>query len=167
MRVSLVAAVAENGVIGRYGRLPWRLPDDMKHFRELTTGHHVVMGRRTHESIGRPLPGRTNLVLSRDPGYSTAGCRVVPSLEDALAIARDAGESETFVVGGAAVYELALPRADRIYLTRVVARVEGDVSFPDLDPAAWLERSREDHPADDRHGYAFSLRVLDRRELVR
>lgn len=163
MRVSLIAAVAENGVIGRDGALPWHLPDDLKRFRALTTGHHVVMGRRTHESIGRALPGRANLVLSRDPGYRAVGCRVVRSLDEALDVARAAGDEEAFVIGGAAVYASALAVADRIYLTRVAAHLEGDVRFPDFDAAVWHERSRERHAADDRHAHPFALCVLDRR----
>ena len=162
MRISLIAATAENGVIGRDGRLPWHLPDDLKRFRALTTGHHVIMGRRTQQSIGRPLPGRTNLVLSRDPSYRADGCHVVRSLDQALGIARAAGEDEAFVIGGAAVYAAALALADRIYLTRVGARVDGDVLFPDLDPREWVERSREEHGVDARHAYPFALSVLER-----
>ncbi len=162
MRISLVAAMAEDGIIGRDGGLPWHLPDDLKRFRALTTGHHVVMGRRTHQSIGRALPGRTNLVLSRDPSYRAPGCQVVRSLEEALEVASAAGEDEAFVIGGAAVYADALARADRIYLTRVGARVDGDVRFPALDAGAWVESSREEHVADTRHAYPFVLSVLDR-----
>ncbi|MBU6282947.1 dihydrofolate reductase [bacterium] len=165
MRVTLVAAVAENGVIGRDGTLPWRLSADLRRFRELTTGHHVVMGRRTWESIGRPLPGRTNVVLSRDPFFRPEDESVVvePSLEDALARARRAGETELFVIGGAEVYALALPVADRIELTRVAARVEGDVRFPPLDPTEWSEQAVGSHPADDRNEHAFAFVTLDRR----
>lgn len=165
MRVTLVAAVAENGVIGRDGTLPWRLSADLRRFRELTTGHHVVMGRRTWESIGRPLPGRTNVVLSRDPFFRPEDESVVvePSLEDALARARRAGETELFVIGGAEVYALALPVADRIELTRVAARVEGDVRFPPLDPTEWSEHDVGSHPADDRNEHAFAFVTLDRR----
>lgn len=165
MRVTLVAAVAENGVIGRDGTLPWRLSADLRRFRELTTGHHVVMGRRTWESIGRPLPGRTNVVLSRDPFFRPEDESVVvePSLEDALARARRAGETELFVIGGAEVYALALPVADRIELTRVAARVEGDVRFPPLDPTEWSEHAVGSHPADDRNEHAFAFVTLDRR----
>lgn len=162
MRISLIAAVAEDGTIGRDGRLPWHLPDDLRRFRALTTGHHVIMGRRTFESIGRPLPQRTNLVLSRDPALRADGIQVFSSLETALAFARVAGESEAFVIGGAAIYALALPLADRIYLTRVAARVGGDAVFPPIDEADWSERSREPHAADDRHAHSFELTVLDR-----
>ena len=165
MRVTLVAAVAENGVIGRDWTLPWRLPADLRRFRQLTTGHHVVMGRRTWESIGRPLPGRTNVVLSRDPFFRPEDESVVvePSLDDALSRACRAGETELFVIGGAEVYALALPVADRIELTRVAAHVDGDVRFPRLDPADWREGAPEHHPADERNEHAFALVTLDRR----
>ncbi|MFM7737089.1 MAG: dihydrofolate reductase [Alphaproteobacteria bacterium] len=165
MRITLVASVADNGVIGRDGTLPWRLPADLRRFRELTTGHHVVMGRRTWESIGRPLPDRTNVVLSRDPGFRPGGegVVVVASLEDAIARARAAGESELFVIGGAEVYAAALPLADRIELTRVAARVEGDVVFPPLEPAGWREGAPVHHAADERHEHAFEFVTLDRR----
>jgi dihydrofolate reductase len=163
VRVSLIAAVAENGVIGRDGALPWHLPDDLKRFRALTTGHHVVMGRRTHESIGRPLPNRTNLVLSRDPAFRAAGCRVVRSLDAALDLARAAGDDEAFVIGGEAVYVRALAIADRIYLTRVGVSVAGDARFPELDDRDWREIAREEHAADERHAHPFALCILDRR----
>ena len=165
MRITLVAAVAENGVIGRDGALPWRLSGDLRRFRELTTGHHVVMGRRTWESIGRPLPGRTNVVLSRDPFFRPEHASVVvePSLEDAIEHARLAGDTELFVIGGAEVYARALPLADRIELTRVAARVEGDVHFPALDALDWTQSPPEHHPADDRNEHSFAFVTLDRR----
>src|SRR5690606_111317 len=118
-RVSLVVAAARGGVIGREGGLPWRMPADMRHFQQVTRGHHVVMGRTTHASIGRPLPGRTNLVLSRDPRLRLEGCTVVHAMEEAIAATRRAGDDELFVIGGAQVYALALPLADRIHLTRI------------------------------------------------
>jgi len=158
--VALVAAVAENGVIGRDGALPWSLPADLRHFRELTTGHHVVMGRKTHESIGRALPERVNLVLTRQPELVAAGCRAVRDLDEALRIARDADESEAFVIGGAAVYALALPMASRIYLTRVAARVDGDVRFPELDAARWHEVAHELRAPDERNAHALAFTVL-------
>jgi dihydrofolate reductase len=138
--VALIAAVAANGVIGRDNRLPWRLPADLRRFKELTMGHALVMGRRTYESIGRPLPGRVTVVLTRDPAFmAPPGALAARSLEEALAAAAAAtpGAGEVFVAGGAEVYAQALPRADRLYLTRVEAEVEGDARFPDLDPARW------------------------------
>lgn len=163
MRISLVVAVAENGVIGRDGALPWRLPDDSRRFRRLTTGHHVIMGRLTFDSIGRPLPERTNLVLTRSNRELPAGARRVADLDEAFDVARAARETEAFVIGGTAVYAAALPRADAIHLTEVHARVDGDARFPDLDPAEWIETSRDLHPADEKHSFAFTYKVLERR----
>jgi dihydrofolate reductase len=164
LKVSLVVAVAENGVIGRDGALPWRLPDDSRRFRQLTIGHHVIMGRLTFDSIGRPLPDRTNLVLTRSDRELPPGARGVAGLDEALDIARDAGETETFVIGGTAVYAAALPLANTVHLTEVHARVEGDARFPELDPADWIETEREGHPADERHAHAFTYKVLTRRK---
>lgn len=158
--VSLVVAVARNGVIGRDNDLPWRLPDDLKRFKAITLGKPVVMGRKTFESIGRPLPGRENRVVSRQPGLGVEGCRVFAKLQDALA----GPEEEVMVIGGAQIYAEALPLAQRLFLTEVDAEVEGDARFPDLDPAAWREVGREEHAADERHAYAFRFRVLERVE---
>lgn len=161
MKRSLVVARARNGVIGRSNALPWRLSADMAHFKRLTMGHPVIMGRRTHESIGRPLPGRMNILVSRTPGFSADGCLVVDSLEAAFAAAAPAGEA--FVMGGAALYADALPSADRIYLTEVEADVDGDTSFPSLDPAQWMETLLGSHPADERNEYPVRFLRLDRR----
>ncbi|HET6583876.1 MAG TPA: dihydrofolate reductase [Nannocystaceae bacterium] len=158
-RVALIAAVADNGVIGRNGGLPWRIPADLKWFRERTMGHHIVMGRNTWESIGRPLPGRTNVVVSRRLA-ATSGATVVEGLAAALALATAAGDDEAFVIGGAELYRSALPTADRIYLTRVHAQVDGDTWFPALDPAAWVEVAREPHL--DAAPLPFSFCVLER-----
>lgn len=164
MRISLIAALDEDDVIGRDGGLPWHLPDDLRRFRRLTMGHHVIVGRRTYESIGRALPGRTLLVLSRRRALQLPEgvCRAA-GLAEALEHARAAGEEEAFVAGGASVYRDALPLADRIYLTRVHARVGGDVRFPPLSRACWREVAREEHAADEKHAHAFSFLVLDRR----
>lgn len=166
MIVSLIVGRARNGVIGRDGDLPWRLPADLAQFKRRTMGHHLVMGRRTFESLPGILPGRPHLVLSRDPSYAHEGIRVFATLEDALAAAEAAGDDETFVIGGGAVYREALPRASRVYLTRVHADVEGDVTFDDLDPAQWIEVEREDTTADERHAHPFSVCVYERRPPV-
>lgn len=158
--LSLLVAVAENGVIGRQNDLPWRLPDDLKRFKALSLGKPVIMGRRTYESIGRPLPQRANIVVSRQPGLAIEGCIVVGSLDEALAAAREA--PEILVIGGAEIFREALPRANRIYLTRVHADVEGDVHFPALAPDQWRELDVEHHPADERHAHAFSFILLER-----
>ncbi len=159
LAVSLLVAATENGVIGRDNGMPWHLPDDLKHFKALTLGKPVLMGRRTFDSIGRPLPGRTNLVLSRAAG-SVPGVTVVPDLESAL---RAAGAApELLIAGGAQVYALALSRATRIYLTRIHTVLEGDARLPDIDLASWRETSREWHPSDARHAHAMTFITLER-----
>jgi dihydrofolate reductase len=162
MQVSLIAAVAANGVIGREGALPWNLPDDRAFFRRKTHGHHVVMGRRTFEETGQPLDGRVNLVVSRNPHYRAPGCEVVSSVELALELARTSGESEVFVIGGAQIYAAALPVADRMYLTRIEQSFEGDTWFIEWNPAEWREVWRQHHPADARHASAFTFSRLER-----
>ena len=147
-RVVLVAAVADNGVIGRDGGVPWHLPEDLRHFRETTTGHTLVMGRTTYDGIGRPLPHRTTIVLTRNPDWSADGVRVARSFEDALALAGP--ETDVMVVGGHAVYEAAMPRATHQVLTEVHASPRGDTSYPEWDRAQWRETRRE-----ARDGYDF------------
>jgi len=158
--LSLIAAVAENGVIGSKGALPWRLPDELAHFKRATLGKPVLMGRRTFASLARALPGRTNVVLSRAAEFTAAGALVAHDLDAGLALV--AGAAEVVVIGGAALYAEALPRAQRIYLTRVHARPEGDVRFPELDPTDWRESLVVEHPADARHAHAFSIFQLER-----
>lgn len=156
--VVLIAAVSANWVIGRNGALPWHLPADLARFRALTLGHHMIIGRRTWESLEEPLDGRTVVVLSRDPRYVAPGAVVAPSLEAALAVA--SGDPVVFIGGGTEVYRAALPRADRVELTRVHASFEGDTRFPDLDPTRWREVAREDHPADRTNPLAYSFVTL-------
>jgi dihydrofolate reductase len=158
MKLALIVAAAENDVIGREGALPWRLSADLKRFKRLTTGHAVLMGRRTWESIARPLPERRMIVVTRQAGYRAEGIETAGSLEEAIALARDGRETEAFVIGGAEMYRLALPVADRIYLTRVRARVEGDVVLPPIDWSQWRLVAEELHEADERneHGYTFA-----------
>src|SRR5262245_41471215 len=162
MRVSIIVAVAENGVIGRDGTLPWHLPDDLKRFRQLTMGHAVVMGRKTWESIGRPLPGRQMIVVTRQADYHPHGVHVAASLDDALQTARAAGDDEAFVIGGAEIYRHALPLADRLYLTRIHATVEGDTLLPNWDDGNWRLVRREHHAADPKHEYPFSFELYER-----
>jgi len=150
---ALVAALARNRVIGVGNRLPWRLPEDLARFKRLTMGAPVIMGRKTRESIGRPLPGRRNIVVTRAPEASWEGCVVAHSLADALALARDAGEA--FVIGGAELYAQALPGADRLYLTLIDADYAGDAWFPEFDAAAWREVARASGVSADGVGYAF------------
>lgn len=161
-RVTLVVAVAENGVIGREGGLPWRLPADLQRFKALTLGKPVLMGRRTFESIGRALPGRHNIVLTRQrtAGPVVAGVTVVHDWDAALAAAGEA--AEVMVIGGAEIYAMALPHAQRIELTRVHARIDGDTHFPELDAATWITRHSETHAADERHPHAMTFLTLER-----
>lgn len=161
MRIALVAALARNGVIGRDNQLPWRLPADLQHFKQLTMGKPIVMGRRTWASLGRPLPGRRNIVVTRDSAFHCEGCVVAHSIDEALAAA--AGSEEVMIIGGAELYAQTLPRADRLYLTQVMADVEGDVYFPGVDAADWVEVERRFCKADGRNEYDCEFVVLDRR----
>lgn len=159
-RLSVVVAADERGGIGRAGGLPWHLPEDLKRFKAITMGKPIVMGRRTWESIGRPLPGRRSIVVSRQVGLAIEGAEVVGSLEEALQAASDAPEA--CVIGGAELYRLALPRAGLVHLTRVHATVEADTFLPALDPSDWEELSSERHAADERHAYPYSFVTLRR-----
>ena len=152
-RLTLIAAVARNGVIGNDNALPWRLPEDLKRFKELTLGHPIIMGRKTWASLGRPLPGRSNIVISRDPDFSAPGATVVASL--AAALAACASAQEAFVIGGAEIYALALPAAQCLQLTEIDREFPGDTHFPDFDPSAWRETARERHRAEAGFDYAF------------
>jgi dihydrofolate reductase len=158
--ISLLVAATENGVIGRDNGMPWHLPDDLRHFKALTLAKPVLMGRKTFDSIGRPLPGRTNLVLTRTAGWSVPGVTVVADLEAAIRAAGSA--AELVVAGGAQVYALALSRATRIYLTRIHAVIDGDTRLPEIADSEWRETSRELHPIDARHPYAMSFVTLER-----
>jgi dihydrofolate reductase len=162
MRLTAVVAATENDVIGRDNGMPWHLPADLKHFREITLGHPVLMGRRTFEAIGRPLPGRRNLVLSRSGAFAAPGVEVVHSLDEALSVVGDV--PELMIIGGAALYALALPRTDRVHLTRLHMMVDGDVRFPALPDSEWREVSRSPRrPADERNACDMSFLVLERR----
>lgn len=158
MRISLVAALDRNRAIGRGNAMPWHLPDDFKHFKSLTLGKSILMGRKTAESLGRALPGRSNLVLTRSGRVPFEGMRAVASIDEAKRIAADCGADELCVIGGAEIYALALPLADALRLTHVDAEVENaDAFFPAFDPAQWRIVSRETHPADARHAFAFEF----------
>jgi len=158
--VSLVAAMAENRVIGHSGGLPWHLPLDLQFFKKLTVDHTVIMGRRTFDEVKRPLANRRNVVITRNLSFRPHGVTVVPSLEEALALG--ATEDEVFVIGGGEIYRLALPRADRIYLTIVHAVVEGDTYFPEFEGSAWVLEEEERHEADAKHAYPFTFRTYSR-----
>lgn len=161
-RLCLVAALAANGVIGRDGTMPWHLREDLRHFRRLTLDRAVVMGRRTHDSIGRALDRRLNLVLSRRRDLLIAGCEVVPDLDAAIAAAARAGHRELMVIGGAEIYALALPRADRMELTLIDAEIAGDTHFPAYDTGVWRETARDDRPPDPESGLRYSFVTLER-----
>ncbi len=166
MKISVIAALADNRVIGRDNMLPWRLPNDLKHFKAVTLGKPVIMGRKTWESLGRPLPGRTNIVITRQPGYAQAGARVVWSFDDALElaaqVARLDGVDECLVIGGAEIYALALPRCKRLYLTEVHATVEGDAFFPAFNRGQWRETKRERLVASAANPYDYSFVVYEK-----
>lgn len=159
--IILIVAAATNGTIGSDGDLPWHLPDDLRNFKRLTMGKPIVMGRKTHESIGRPLPDRRNVVITRDPDYEAAGCDVVASPEAAMELLHDAGE--VMIIGGGQIYAAFLPLADCIHFTRVHAELDGDVTFPDLDENQWALQSSVAHDADATHQYAFDVLCFERR----
>ena len=167
VRISIIVAMAENGVIGRDGGLPWRIPDDLRHFKKLTMGKPIVMGRKTYQSIGQPLPGRLNIVLSRDDAFRPQGVTVAANLEQVLASDfsghRDVKEDELMVIGGAAVYRDALPHATRIYLTEVAGAVDGDTLFPPWRRHEWVEVNRTPVPRRGEATHDCSFVVLQRR----
>jgi dihydrofolate reductase len=161
--ISLIAAVSRNGVIGRDNDLPWRLPADLRYFKAVTLGKPVIMGRKNYASIGRVLPGRKNIIVTRDPSFVVAGAIIAHSVEAALAQASPA--EEVMVIGGAEIYRATLPLAQKLYITWVHAEIAGDVFFPAIDWAAWRENSREDHLADADHPYSFSFTVYERENV--
>lgn len=164
--LSLIVARAANGCIGRDNKLPWYLPNDLKYFKRVTFGKPVIMGRKTWESLKGPLPGRTNIVITRQSDYQADGARVVASLDDALSLAADQafidGGDEAVIMGGAEIYRLALPQVTRLYITEVHAEVEGDTFFPTLAPSSWHEAGREDFAAEGPNPYDYSFVVYER-----
>ncbi len=167
MRMSLIVAMAENRTIGLDGGMPWHLSKDLQYFKQVTMGAPIIMGRKTYQSIGRALPGRTNIVITRDPNFLADGVDVVFDLASAIrkasAIATIEGKDEVFVIGGAQIYELALPLADRLYITEIHQTCSGDAWFPEIEKDAWLEMRREDHAPETPEGPSFSFIVLDRK----
>jgi dihydrofolate reductase len=169
MIISLIAALANNRVIGKNNDLPWRLPDDMKYFMETTKGHCVIMGRKNYDSLPRkfrPLANRTNILVTRQQNFEAAGCRVVHSMEDALKVARQLNEEEVFVMGGAEIYGQALDVAHRLYLTEIDSAIEGDTFFPSVDHSLFKEISRIRHKADEKHSYAFDFVIYERQKPI-
>ena len=166
-RLSIIVAASDNGVIGRGGELPWRLSADLQRFKRLTMGHALVMGRKTYESLGRPLPGRTSIVITRDPGWRAKhdGVLVATNVDEALALAATApGESpqEAFIIGGGEIYRLFLPHTDRVHLTRVHTTIEGDATFPELSTKEWQRTDTEPHPADEKNEFDCSFEYWQR-----
>ncbi len=164
MRLSLIVAMDRNRLIGQGSSLPWRLSSDLKHFREITMGKPIVMGRKTHQTINRPLPGRENIILTRDPAFSARGCTVFTRLDEVLAHCRDA--DEIMIMGGADLYRQTLDLADRMYLTEVHAECQGDTWFPEFDRSTWTEIRREDFRADAGNEHDFSFVVLEKTGAV-
>ena len=163
MIITLVVAASRNNVIGKDNQLLWRLPNDTRYFKNVTWGMPVVMGRKTFESLGKPLTGRTNIVLTRNSAWKAPGVTVVKTLDDALFLAREMDVKELMVIGGGEIYKMAMPKARRIHITRVEAELEGDAFFPEIDPLLWKMVSHHDHAADEKHQYAYSFQVWERR----
>ncbi|MBI4095098.1 MAG: dihydrofolate reductase [Candidatus Liptonbacteria bacterium] len=159
--ISIIVAVGKNRVIGKRGGLPWYLPADLKHFKEITMGHPIVMGRRTHESIGKALPGRTNVVITREKNYEAPGCVIVHSIDEALD--RVKGEEEIFFIGGAEIFSQALPLAKRLYITQIDHEFEGDIFFPEINMSEWREMNREEGKTDEKNSYLYRFLVFERK----
>ena len=164
MIISLIAAMDENGVIGYKNKLPWNLPSELNYFRETTKGKPVIMGRKTHESIGRPMPERLNIIITRDKNYRTNNCIVVNSREDAIKAAK--GSKEIMVIGGAEIYKLFLPIADRLYLTKVHGKFKGDTYFPEFNENEWIKVKEKFVEKDDENKYSYTIMVLERKNNV-
>jgi dihydrofolate reductase len=167
MIISLIAALSANRIIGKNNGLPWSLPDDSKYFMQTTRGHYVLLGRKNYDSLPekyKPLPNRVNIVITKQKEFKAPYCIVVDSLEKALQIARDGGEPEAFIIGGAEIYSLGLPLSDRLYLTEIDGVVEGDTFFPEYDKTRWNEISRKHHPDDERHLFSFDFVVYEKKK---
>ncbi len=162
MTLSMIVAVAENGVIGDKNRLLWDLPRDMQYFRKMTEGHAVIMGHKTYQSIGRPLPRRLNIIITRKPDMQVEGCTVVHSPQEAIEVVQKSDETEAFIIGGAQIYIAMFPMVDRVYFNRVHASPEGDVSFPVFPTSEWKEVSCEEYPADTENAFAMTFLVYER-----
>jgi dihydrofolate reductase len=166
MKISLISAVAQNGVIGRDNDMPWHLPDDFAFFKRKTSHHPIIMGRKSLEALGKPLPNRTNIVLTRNPYFTATGTTVVHTLEEAIDEAQkvDRATDEIFIIGGAEIYKMALPIATTLYLTEIHQAYEGDAYFPTFDKSEWNEVSRRPHAIDERHAAAFDFVAYERKE---
>ena len=164
MIISTIVAVAKNNVIGKDNDIPWYLPADLKYFKKVTTGHYIVMGRKCYESIGRPLPKRTNVIVTRNPFFIATGCLVTHNVAEAVQLAEANGEEEVFIIGGGQIYEIALPHVNRIYLTEVDLEVEGDIFFPEINPKEWRLIEEIKHDADEKNEYDYTFKILERKK---
>jgi dihydrofolate reductase len=164
MKISIIAAVAENNIIGSKNKLPWNLPNDLKHFHDLTAGHSVIMGQKTHLSIGRVLSNRTNIILTFDENYRSEGCITVTSIQEALRIVSVKKENEVFIIGGASIYKQFMEIADRLYITKIHHKFIGDVVFPEIDLSKWTVKSSEKHNKDDKNPYAYDFIIYEKKK---
>lgn len=164
MIISCIVATAHENVIGKNNQIPWYLPADLKYFKKVTTGHHIIMGRNCFESIGRPLPNRTNIIISRDAFFMSSNCLIARSIKEALEIAMENGEEEAFIIGGGQIYEQSQDLWDKLYLTEVDVKVDGDVFFPATDQNEWTLMSEECHKKDEKNEFDYCFRLYDRRE---
>jgi dihydrofolate reductase len=166
MQITAIAAMSLNRVIGKDNQIPWYLPADLRFFMQTTVGHHVLMGRKNYLSMGKPLPRRTNIVITRNPFFVSSGCLVVHSLEEALALAHERDEQEAFIIGGGEIYRLSMDYLDKIYLTTIDLRVGGDVFFPEIDPEAWRVVDVKRYEADEKNADAFKIETYERNPLT-
>ena len=162
MVISAIVALAKGNVIGKDNDIPWYLPEDFKYFKRKTMGHHILMGRKCFQSIGRPLPKRTNIVITRDPFFMGSDIIVLNSIEEGIELARQQGEEELFIIGGGTIYDQTMNLWDKLYLTEVDLEVEGDVFFPEVSPAEWREVSSDAHPADEKNEYPYCFKIYER-----
>lgn len=162
MIVSAIVATAKNRVIGKDNNIPWYLSADLKYFKRTTLNHHIIMGRKSFQSIGRPLPKRTNVVVTRDPFFVASNCLIASSIEEALNLAYDNGETEAFIIGGGQIYKQSMPLWDKLYLTEVDLEIEGDVFFPEINKQEWQLISSEPHQADEKNEYDYTFKVFER-----
>lgn len=164
MTISIIVAISDNNAIGKNETIPWHLPNDLKYFKQTTMGSHIIMGRKTYDSIGKPLPGRTNVVVTTQRNLKIEGCEVVNSLDAALAISRLANQQEVFIIGGASIYKIMLPDAERLYITEVHTNIEAaDTFFPEYDKNMWIEAESKPYLPDEKHAYAYTIKMYERR----
>ena len=165
MTLSAIVATAKNGIIGKDNEIPWYLPADFAYFKRITLNHHIIMGRNCYESIGRPLPKRTNIIVTRNPFYIATGCITVHSITEGVKIAKQNGETEAFIIGGGEIYKQTMQLLDKIYLTEVDLDTEGDVFFPEFNPAEWHLISEEKHEKDEKNEWDYTFKIFEKRKI--